>query len=469
MPGLNNRLAIDDKAGASLATDTNAINSYITRVFERGRALLAKASDLQRSAILALLVRVAAAGLGFGTQVLIAQLLGAKEYGLYSYFWVWIMIGGFVASLGFSEAATRFIAEYRDTEQYGLGWGFIRYSIALVLLVSGGVAALGFLSITLFSDQLPTGHFVLISLALLCLPLFALQDLLEGSALAFSWTGLAHIPPYILRQGLVAGFLVLLLLLAQPATAVTALVAVLLAVLVATGFQLVIFLRRVRRTMTAAPRQTNRGHWMKTALPMWMANGFQIFLTFSDIIILGMFVDSSAVALYFAATRISSQVTAVQFAVTSSVAQRLASLKATNETDALHLLISSSARWIFWPTLAVTFGILIAGWPLLWLFGSEFTAAYSVLPILALGLLARASTGAAEDALKMVGHERPEFFAKAGSTVLNLGLNFALIPQFGIHGAALATAISVMVYSIVLEVLVRRLIGTSSFILTVQR
>lgn len=461
--------ANDDDTGVGISPKTDQASSPLTGLVARGRDLLFKASDLQRSALLALLVRIGAAGLGFGTQVLIAQLLGAQQYGLYSYFWVWIMIGGFVASLGFSEAATRFIAEYRDTDQFGLSLGFIRYSIALVLLVSGGIAAVGFVSAAVFADQLPAGHFLLITIALLCLPLFALQDLLEGSALAFSWTGLAHIPPYILRQALVAIILVLLVLLAQPATAVTALIAVLAAVLIATTVQLVVFLRRVRRTMTATKRETKRKLWIKTALPMWMANGFQIFLTFSDIIVLGMFVDSSVVALYFAATRISSQVTAVQFAVTSSVAQRLASLNATNEMDALHGLIGNSAKWIFWPTLAVTLGVLIAGWPLLWLFGSEFTAAYSVLPILAFGLLARASTGAAEDALKMVGHERAEFLAKAGSTVLNLVLNFILIPQLGIHGAALATALSIVVYSITLECLVRKFIGTSSFILTIRR
>ena len=437
-------------------------------LWRRARALAGGSSDIERSALVALSIRIAAAGLGFLAQAFLAQMLGASQYGIYSYVWVWITIGGFLASLGFSEAAVRFIAEYRDTGQFGLGRGFIRTSLALVFGLSILLAGAGGVALALAAEHIPPAYLLPLALALACLPVFAMQDLLEGFALSFSWTGLAHIPPYILRQIFVIGFLSLLLWTAFPATAGTAILAVLLAGLSATLIQLVVFLRRAGTALPFAAPVRKTVYWTKTAFPMMMANAFQLLLTFSDIIILGLFVDSAMVALYFAATRVNSQITAVQFAITSSVAQRMAGLNATRNTADLHALIHRSARWIFWPSLAVTAGVLALGWPLLRLFGAEFTAAYPVLPILAAGLLARASTGGAEDALKMLGHERLESSAKAMSAVINLALNFGLIPFFGVFGAAIATSASMIAYSVAIEIAMRRLVGTSSFIATLS-
>lgn len=426
-------------------------------------------AEINRSALIALAIRIVAAGVGFGTHVILARMLGASEYGIYSYVWVWLTIGGFLTSLGLSEAAIRFIAEYRDTGQSGTGRKFIKTSLAIVGACSTAIAAIGAIVLYFLADEIPSGYLLPAMLALACLPVFALQDLLEGHALSFSWTGLAQIPPYVLRQTLIILFLIAAVSASMPATAGTGILAVLLAGTTATLVQLVLFLRRAMRVLPDMPGVRHTGQWVKTAFPMMMTNAFQLVLTFSDIIVLGMFVDSATVALYFAATRVSSQVTAVQFAVTSAVAQRMAGLNATQNRRELHALIHRSASWIFWATLVVTVGVVALGWPLLWLFGAEFTAAYPVLLLLSLGLLARASTGAAEDALKMLGHERAEFGAKAVSMVINLGLNFGLIPFFGIYGAAIATATSVIAYSVMLELLVRRLVGTSSFIATLGR
>ena len=89
---------------------------------------------------------------------------------------------------------------------------------------------------------------------------------------------------------------------------------------------------------------------------MLMADGFDLLLAYSDIIIIGFFLDPEYVALYFAATRISTQVGAVQYAVASSVAQKMSSLNATNNTRELHQLIQKTAFWIFWPTFVVFLG-----------------------------------------------------------------------------------------------------------------
>ena len=58
--------------------------------------------------------------------------------------------------------------------------------------------------------------------------------------------------------------------------------------------------------------------------------------------------------------------------------------------------------------------------------------------------------------LYMTGHESIANRIFTASAVLNVILNFALIPRFGIVGAAVATSISLIAWNLGLWVVVRR-------------
>lgn len=441
-------------------------NGKSAEIFNYIKSLKEKNNMLQRAASIALLVKIGAAGLGFLTQTILAQILGQEEYGIYSFFWVWIYVGSIVVSLGFGEAAVKFIAEYRETQKPGLYQGYISSSLAFVSFFSLTVSVIGITLAILFSDQLSSNQFWTICISLVCVPFFALQELVKGFALAFSWTGLAHIPPYMLRQLLIITFVGGLYLMAFPMNALLVICSALAAVVTSLAIQSFLFFKSSRKSISHTQKEKDHAKWVKTAFPMLMADGFDLLLAYSDIIIIGFFLDPEYVALYFAATRISTQVGAVQYAVASSVAQKMSSLNATNNTRELHQLIQKTAFWIFWPTFVVFWGVVAFGWPLLWLFGNEFTEAYPVLIILSAGYLAKSSMGGAEYSLKMLGFERIESKIKALTTVLNMALNIILVYSFGIYGAAFATAISLCTYCLLAELIMRRNVGTSSFVFT---
>jgi len=232
--------------------------------------------------------------------------------------------------------------------------------------------------------------------------------------------------------------------------------------------QSALFFQAARSKIPKADREHDLARWLKTSFPMFLTGGFQLLLAFSDIIILGFFVEPHHLALYYAATRISTQVGTVQFSIATAVAQKMSALSATKQTAELYDLITDTTRWIFWPTFLVFCVVVVLGWPLLWLFGAEFTTAYPILLILACGALVQSSVGAAEDVLKMVGFESVEFSIKAVSTALNVILNLLFIPLWGIYGAALATSISLCTYALLSEMMVRRFVGTSIFFFTLR-
>ena len=91
-------------------------------------------------------------------------------------------------------------------------------------------------------------------LACLTLPLYALENILDGIARTYNWINLALIPPYIGRP------LVLILVMAaahlagMPADAATAMVAAVIATWLNAIVQLVLVGRRLKATVEPGPK-----------------------------------------------------------------------------------------------------------------------------------------------------------------------------------------------------------------------
>jgi O-antigen/teichoic acid export membrane protein len=63
--------------------------------------------------------------------------------------------------------------------------------------------------------------------------------------------------------------------------------------------------------------------------------------------------------------------------------------------------------------------------------------------------------------LVMTGQPRQAAKWLAASALVNVGLNLALIPSFGVEGAAFATAISIVFWNVALVREIRKRLGVS--------
>jgi O-antigen/teichoic acid export membrane protein len=84
------------------------------------------------------------------------------------------------------------------------------------------------------------------------------------------------------------------------------------------------------------------------------------------------------------------------------------------------------------------------------------------LAILCVGSVVSTATGSVRMLANMTGHENDALKAFMWSAVLNVILNALLIPYFGIEGAAFATAVSVIVWNLVLVGRIRARTGIST-------
>ena len=102
---------------------------------------------------------------------------------------------------------------------------------------------------------------------------------------------------------------------------------------------------------------------------------------------------------------------------------------ARGDKESLRAFVRDAVHWTFWPSLAAAIILLALGMPLLWLFGPKFVQGYPVMLILVVGFLFRSSMGPAEFLLNMLGQQRLCAAVLATTAVLNVALNFALVPR----------------------------------------
>lgn len=446
--------------------DAMALPQPLKRICETIAARLADGhlATVVRGAGLVMAIRIAGSAIALLSQVLLARWMGVFEYGIFAYVWVWVIMLGILAPMGFGTSTLRFVPDYTINRKWRRLAGILNASWRVVAVLGVAFMAIGLLAIFILRRELEPCYVLPLALAMLCVPGFALGDTLEGTARAFGWVGLAYLPAYIVRPlGIVAvGGLVYLF--AGQLTGVAAVAGALAATFATLAVQRFVLSRRIARTVPKAKPFLHTKYWIAASMPLVLAEGLYLVLLNTDIVLLGYFVDPDHVGIYFAATRIVNLIVFIYFAVAALAVPKFSELHAAGDRAGLQTFVHNIIQWIFWPTLAAAAIILLGGKFALGLFGQDFTAGFPLLAVLMLGFIVRASTGPIEYLLNMTGHQNITSAVYGGAALLNIALNLLLAPHFGLLGAASATATALMAASICLFLIVRRRLGITAFV-----
>ncbi|MCZ4289895.1 lipopolysaccharide biosynthesis protein [Hoeflea alexandrii] len=439
----------------------------LTPVFDR-LATIATANDensaAQRMAIIAFMIRIISAAIAFVSQIILARLMGDFEYGVFVFVWVIAIILGNLSCLGFHTAVIRFLPQYRsagaDEAIIGLAVTARIFAMVSATLIAGtGIAALYFLG-----DRIESHYVQPLFVGAFVLPMIALGDVLDGTARANGWPVNALSPTYIVRPLLILTFVAGAIWLGRMADANTAIVAALAATYLTTLAQFLVITTRLRKRFPARHVEVHFRTWLMVAFPIFLIEGFYFMLTNADVVIVGIYLPPEKVAVYFAAAKTMALVHFVYFAVKAAAAQRFSALVSGEDRVALASFARQTVQWTFWPSLIVG-GLVIAAGPfLLSLFGPSFQEGHLLMVILFAGIIAKAMIGPGEVLLTMAGELKICATIYAGALVANLGLNIVLIPLWGLHGAATATAGAMVIEAALLHLVIRRRLGIAMFI-----
>lgn len=421
-------------------------------------------SRAQRLALITYLVRVFSAALAFITQIVMARLMSGHEYGIFVVVWTWVIVLSSVATLGLVTACIRLIPEYLAHEKFELLRGLLLHSRLFAFATATVIALAGISGLHFFGDAI-AGYYILpFYLAMVCLPLFTLTEIQDGIALSQDWHNLALQPTYIWRPLMILAGMGVLVLASWQTSAVNVSMIAIAATWFTAIIQLLLINRRLGKLVSRGPKRFAFKSWMALSLPLFMVEGFFTLLASVDVLILNLFETPDRVAVYFAATKTLALVHFVYFAVRAAAGHRFSRLYHTGQQDELAKLMQDTVRWTFWPSAACGGVLLLIGYYLLMLFGPDYTAGYPMLAILLVGILVRASVGPVSSLMIMAGYQKQIALVYGVSLVANILLNFALIPHYGANGAALATALAIVVETVALWGMAKQKMGLNTFI-----
>lgn len=401
-------------------------------------------ASTQRDALTAFGVRVVSAALLYLSQIVLARWIGGFDYGIYVFVWTWVLVLGGLSHLGLNLGMIRLLPVYRENGELDLLRGLVRGGRLFALASGTVVAALGIAGLWLLEDHI-ANHFVLPAyLALVCIPLYTLTDVQDGIGRGQAWMSVALLPPYVLRPLLVLISMAAAHAGGLPMTATTAAGAAIVATWATGIVQALLINHKMKPLAGPGVRRYQFRSWLATSLPLVVIAGCELLLQNTDILVISRYMTPMDVGIYFASAKTMSLIMFVHYAVGSAVANRFSTLNARGDKESLRAFVKDAVNWTFWPSLAGAVVILALGKPLLWLFGPDFDRGYPVMFILVVGFLFRASMGPVEFLLNMLGEQALCATVLVVTAVLNLALNFALVPSFGLTGAAIATSISLI-------------------------
>ena len=422
-------------------------------------------SASQRVALVTFIIRVTSAFIALISQILLARWLGTFEYGVYVAVWVAVIILSTITCIGFPSAVVRFVGEYRERGQPALMQGVIRASMYASLLFSTLTAAAGCLILYHFPEIVSDYYVIPIFLAAICLPMLAVEGVMDCIARAFNWPKTAFLPTYILRPLAILFFAGIAFLIGFPADAITTMWAAIGSCYLSAVIQFVVLFRKLKNEVPSEKPDYKIKTWVLVAMPIFLVEGFYTLMTSVDVLIVSALMTPDDTAIYFATTKILALVHFVYFAVRASVSHRYSAFHTNGNLEAFQDFVQKTVTWTFWPSLLIACFMGLFGKYFLMLFGEEFESGSLILVVLLIGIVIRSSVGPAEALLVMADRQKMCAWIYAVTLGVNVLLNFSLIPVFGIMGAAMATSFALMFESAALHSAAKRALGIHAFIM----
>ena len=420
---------------------------------DAGRATVdfaAAARLLRRGASGALLVQVGGAGFSLIVNVLLARLVGKSQYGIYAYAMSWVSVLVVLALLGQSSSVVRFVPVYLHRKEWDTLRGLRRGASGIVLAGSVVIMLVGAAVVFALRNRMGDATLQTMLAGFLLLPLLAQLGLNGGFFRGYKRAVSAGAYNSLVRP---VFFIALVLALALPLglrlTARDIMLANVIAALAAVGCSE----WQLSRGWPAATKRVKPSYdsraWFKLGRQLFLLAAIGIVSNRVDVLILGGFAGADEVGPYYAAVRLAAIAAYGLTAVNTILAPMIAESYAVEDHATMAKLVHHAAKLTFVVTVTVGIGIAVAGYWVLGLFGKGFAeAAFIPLLIILAGQCISAAAGPVGFLMTMTRYERQASWFMALAATLNIVLSVALIPLFGLVGAAIASAAGIVAWNL---------------------
>lgn len=195
------------------------------------------------------------------------------------------------------------------------------------------------------------------------------------------------------------------------------------------------------------------------SLPMMLSASMFFLSSQTDMLMLGAMCSVSEVAVYSVDVRLASLTIFVIVSLNSMMAPRFSHLFHTRQMKELEYVVKKSSKLIFISTVPVVLSLMLLGKLLLGFWGDEFTIGYVAMILLVIGQFFNAVCGPTGNFLNMTGNHRLYMKIVLVSSIINITLNYLLIPYYGIEGASFSTMVSIVTLNMIATYVIRKKVG----------
>ena len=428
----------------------------------------APVSRVARGGVTAFFVYGTGFALTYCSQLIIARAVGVDTYGVYAYVFAWMVVLANFSTLGFDVGLLRFVPAYEAKRAWPLLQGVIRYAQRRATLVGLSIIFIGIWVVDAWASSPELRYTFLTGFALV--PILALVRIRCSAVRAFGGVVSALVPDRVVRDGTLIGLIAVATLglgwtLNAPFVMVATLISSALG-LVCAGFAMQ--RRRPRAVVDIMPAY-DAAVWRRAAIPLVILGATEALMNRTGVILLGWVADTKNAGIYSLAFNIALVVTMPRIAVNTLFAPTISNLYARSDRAAMQDLITRTASWTFCAGICIAAALFILAEPLLAWFGAGYEAGVPALRILLVSQVLAASAGSQLYVMTMTGRERSAAVLLVCCAVVNAGASAVLVGMFGLTGAAIGTAVSLVVWNVAMALFLWRRLNLLPGVLAIFR
>ena len=376
------------------------------------------------------------------TQVVLARLLGPRDFGLYALGLTFLRITGALSPLGLGLGVIRYASLYKEKDKARLK-GVILQSLwtatAMGLLLGGML----FLAAPYLADRVFHKPGLEAVLRWFSFAIWLAAGLRVGSATTRSTQRMEY---SVITQNILLPLshlvLVILLLKVFQAGMQGALAARV------TSFALAFFLALffIRRLFPEVFSHAVRAKYtfrevLAFSLATAWAGVLNSLASWTDRLLIGYFRPAADVGFYQASAQIATLFSIIAITLNTIVSPMIANMYGNEEKQQLNALFKVTTRWRLNLGLPLLIPVMVNARDIMAsIFGEAYLAGTGAMVILASAQVLNLGLGAVGLTLVMTGNQNRWLGITVISLVANITLNLVLIPRFGLIGAAFSTA-----------------------------
>lgn len=410
------------------------------------------------------LVKALSIPLALAISVILARLLGANDFGQYSFAMALVPLLALPVSGGVTALLTREVAANKHVGNWPLYKGVMLSAYQWVILVST-VLVVVYLCLAMAGWIPSEEKWGLLPYVILLVPLVGLNAVRDGAFRGLKEPFWAILPSQVL-QPLIVLMGVTILLFAGALEKEHVMLSQAAALLIIFLFSTAILKRKQPSVLGGVHAFFKRKQWLAALVPFSLINIVSVLNSNVGIVLLGVMGENESVAAMRVADKGAQLVNLPLVLIGLVMAPYVVAAWSNSDKASLQRLATRSSQGALLLSFPCALAFIFYGEELVNLvFGLEYGAiSYAPLVILTIGQLFNVFFGQVGLFLSMTGHEKITLIGQAASLLINILLCIALIPSYGSVGAAIGVSVGLFVWNVLLFYLLYKYLGVKSWV-----